>query len=180
MKANTNTGNLNALLMSAFSLALCVLCLLMFRGPISISSSLLIPAIIIVFSKNNGFSYYLLVSSGLMIVVLLFFQAQTVFVVGYLLLSAALRILLINPRMELSLKPVPVLVYILIAAAVLYLGIRLTEWIFKVPLHRMMLSLSANNDLRYAAILLAEGFLVFLLNAVILKVFLSRIKAIKR
>ena len=180
MKTNTKAGNLNALLMSAFSLALCVLCLLMFRGPISIASSLLIPAIIIVFSKNCGLSYHLLVSSGLMAAALLFFQAQTAFVAGYLFLSAALRLLLINPKMELVFKPVPVLVYILFAAAVLYLGIRLTEWIFKVPLHGMMLRLSSSKGLRYAVILLAEGLLVFLLNAAILKAFLSRIGGVKR
>ena len=166
--------------MSAFSLALCVLSLLMFRGPLSIASALLIPAIIVVFSKNRSFYYYLLTSVGLVLTALLFFHAQTVFVTMYLLLSAALRVLLTNSNMELSLKPVPALVYILFSSAVLYLGIRLTEWIFLVPLDKMMLRLSANDALRYMGIMLAEGLLVFLLNAAILKAFLTRIKVAMR
>ena len=163
--------------MSAFSLAFCILCLLVFRGPLSIASALLIPAVIVAFSKNHGLLYYVLTSAGMIAVTFLFFQAQTFFVIVYLLLSFALRLLLVSSDMTVRLQPVRVIIFILLAAAVLYIGIRLTQWVFLVPLHRMMLRLSGDDPLRYLAILLVEGTAVFALNAAILKAFFSRIKA---
>ncbi len=110
----------------------------------------------------------------------LFFQAQTFFVIAYLLLSFGLRLLLVSSDMKVIFKPFRVIIFVLLATAVLYIGIRLTQWVFLVPLHRMMLSLSGYNDLRYFAMLLAEGTLVFVLNAVILKTLFPKIRAAVR
>ncbi len=178
---NIDTKNqTKTLLMSAFSLALCILCLLAFRGSLSIASAFIIPAVIVVFSRNCGVFYYVLTSTGLTTVTFLFLQSQTFFVIVYLLLSFALRRLLVSPDMEVRLKPVGVIIYILFTTAILYIGIRLTQWYFQVPLHRMMLILSGYNDLRYFAMLLVEATLVFALNAIILKALFPKIRVALR
>lgn len=180
MKVIDQRNRTKVLLMSAFSLAICILCLLVFRGPLSIASALLIPAVIVVFSKRCGISYDVLTSAGLIAVTFFFFQAQIFFVIAYLLLSFGLKVLLVSPDMTVRLKPARVIIFVLLATAVLYIGIRLTEWVFMVPLHRMMLSLSGHNGLRYFAMLLAEGTLVFVLNAAILKALFPKIRAAVR
>ena len=180
MKAIDKQNRTKVLLMSAFSLATCILCLLVFRGPLSIASALLIPAVIVVFSKSCGILYHVLTSAGMIAVTFLFFQAQVFFVIAYILLSFGLRLLLVSAGMEVRFKPFRVIIFVLLATAVLYIGIRLTEWVFLVPLHKMMLSLSGYNDLRYFAMMLAEGTLVFVLNAVILKALFPKIRAAVR
>jgi len=168
------------LLMSAFSLAFCILCLLAFRGSLSVASAFIIPAVIVAFSRNCGISYYVLTYTGLMVVTFIFSQTQMFFVMAYLLLSFALKGLLVTPDLEIRFKLVNIIIYILLTTAVLYTGIRITQWYFLVPLHRMMLILSGYNDLRYFVILLLEATLVFVLNAIILKALFPKIRAALR
>jgi len=77
-----NNQKIKTLTMSAFGLALSVLSLILFRGPISIVSNFLIPAIIVLFSGNKPEGYGL-TSIGLFVVTLLFFPTQIIFVAGY-------------------------------------------------------------------------------------------------
>jgi hypothetical protein len=159
--------------MSAFGLALSVLSLLLFRGPISIVSTFLVPAIIVLFSgnKNGG---YVLTSMSLLTVTLLFFPTQTIFVIGYILLGLFLKLLAFDSNLRVKLINLNFILYVIITALVLFLGIRLTELIFLVPLHTMMLRISGNTPLLYVGILIVEGILISIFNFGLLKLLISR------
>lgn len=171
-----NNKNIKILTMSAFALALSVLSLLLFRGPVSIVSTFLIPAIIVLFSRGELKSYFL-VSAGLFITTLLFFPTQIIFVATYILLSILINIFFITSDLKVKTSPIGVLGYILIVSLVLFVGIRLTELVFLVPLHTMMLRISGNNMLVYSGILFLEGIFVSIFNIGILRMFISRIKS---
>ncbi|MCR3956934.1 MAG: hypothetical protein NUK57_11615 [Gudongella sp.] len=169
-----NEGKIKTLTMSAFGLALSVLSLLLFRGPISIVSTFLIPAIIVLFSgnKNGG---YVLTSMGLLTVTLLFFPTQIIFVFGYIILGHFLKLLIIDSNQRVKLITLNFILYVIITTLVLFLGIRLTELIFLVPLHTMMLRISGSNPLLYLGILFFEGLLVSIFNFALLRLLNSRI-----
>lgn len=178
MKWNKGSDNLMTLTSAAFVLAFSILCLLLFRGPVSITSAFAIPAVIVIFSKGHGTRYLLYVSMGLIAVVMAFFQTQTIFILGYLLLSLALKFLLLDPDMNVKIRFLPSLGYILSVMLILYGCIRLTEAVFMIPLHTMMRSLSGNRPLLYAGILLIESLFVFFFNTIILRLYFTRLKKI--
>lgn len=169
-----NNQKIKTLTMSAFGLALSVLSLILFRGPISIVSTFLIPAIIVLFSGNKPEGYGL-TSIGLFVVTLLFFPTQIIFVAGYLILGLFLKLLAVSSSLKVRFKPIGFILYTTITSLVLFAGIRLTELIFLVPLHSMMVGISGGSPLSYAGILLLEGLLISFFNFGILKLFKSRI-----
>jgi fucose 4-O-acetylase-like acetyltransferase len=163
------------LTMAAFAVALSAVGPMFFRGPLSLVSALYVPAVLVLFTKDGGLTNQVLTAIALLAVALLFFQAQIVFVLGYVLLSFTLRLLVAAPNLTLRLQPALVAGYTLLAAAVLFLGIRLTDFIFGVPLHAMMLRISGNNLWVYFGILLVEALLISGLNISFLKVLLPRV-----
>jgi len=176
MKMTKVTSHSVLLASAALALALSLLCLMVFRGPASLGSALIVPAILVLFSRNGGNTYYLLVSSGLLLATLLLVQPHLIFAAGYLLLAQAIRFLLISPTGGLSMRPVRLLLYVIAASGVLFLGIWLTEILFQIPLHQMMLRISGQNPWVYLVILLVEGFLVGLANIAIFRLFSSRVQ----
>jgi len=175
-----NKKNIKLLSMSAISLALSVLFLIMFRGPISILSTFIIPPIIVLFSLNNDLRYYVLTSLGLIIISSIFFPTQIVFVTLYILLAFFIRFLFFNNKNELKIKVPSVITYIILVMISLYLGIRITQIIFLVPLHTMMLRLSGGNPINYIGILIIEAIITVSVNIIFLRVFFSRIDTYKR
>ena len=161
---------------AAIAIALSIVFLLIFRGPASIIAALIVPAVIVLLAKNNGLLYYLLITCGLTLIALLLFQTQLFFVFGYLLLSLALKFYLVDHNSKIKLKPLSISLYAVSVAIVLFLCIRLTEWLFLIPLHQMMLRLSSGNPLLYLLILLAEGILICAANIAFLKLFYARSK----
>jgi|GEM_PF-1138911 len=169
----TQTGVLTR---SAIALALCVVSLLLFRGAISIVSTFIIPAVIVLFSKRREITSFIYVSTGLLMMTVLFFQTQIVFVIGYLLLSIVLKHYFTDSAMNMRISLLGIVKYLLSVILVLFIGIQLTQIIFLIPLHDMMLRLSGDDPIRYFLILLVEGIAVTLINLLILKAFISRIK----
>ncbi len=161
---------------SAIALALCVVSLLLFRGPTSIVSTFIIPAVIVLFSSGRERSSFLYIATGLLIMTGLFFQTQIIFVLGYLLLSIALKRFLLDSEMKVRISPFGILKYLLSVILVLFVGIQLTQILFLIPLHDMMLRLSNHQPVRYFAILLLEGGVITVLNLLILKAFAARIR----
>jgi len=92
------------LTMAAFTLALSSVSIFLFRGPVSILSAFLIPAIIVLFSKGYGIAYYILISMGLLLTSVLFFQTQLIFTTGYAFMAVALRLFLLDCNMNLRLS----------------------------------------------------------------------------
>lgn len=69
-----------------------------------------------------------------------------------------------------------ILKYSFAVMTILFLGIWLTQMIFLIPLHDMMLRFSNNHPLRYLGILLVEGIAIAVVNLLFLKAITSRIK----
>lgn len=160
---------------SALSMAVSLLSLLIFRGPVSIFSAFLIPAIIVVFAGSFGLPYYILTTGGLLLTTFLFFPTQILFVVGYALLALFLKLIFLKGERLRTNFP-RVLVYAATASLAVFIGIYLTELIFMVPLHSMMIRLSGGSPLIYGFIIGAEGGLIAISNLLLLKVFVSRLK----
>ena len=161
---------------ASIALALSVVSLFLFRGVTSILSTFMIPAIIVLFSKKDDLTVFAYTAFGLITVTVLFFQTQIIFVTGYLFLSLALKHYFMESEMKLKISLSGVVKYLLIVVAVLFVGIQLTQIIFLIPLHDMMLRMSNADPLRYLGILLLEGVAITLFNLLILKAFTSRIK----
>lgn len=170
---NTTNGKIKTITMSALGLALSVVSLILFRGPTSIFSTFLIPAILVIFSGNRTYGYAL-TSMGLLFVTLFFFPTQLVFVSGYVILGHLLRLLSLSTNHRVKVKSGKFILYMGLTSLVLYSGIRLTQFLFLVPLHTMMLGLSRGNPLLYAGILAIEGLFISVFNFGILKLFFSR------
>ena len=174
MNWHSGTRNMTA---AALALAVATVMLLIFRGPVSIVSAPVIPAVIVLATRKSRPAHTILLAAGLLTVTLVFFQTQLLFVTGYLCLALALKLLLMPANMKVRLRPLPVLLFLLITGIVLFAGIWLTERLFLVPLHQMMLRLAGHNPLRYAAIILAESLLICTINVTLLKIFTARTAA---
>ncbi len=161
---------------SAIALALSMISLLLFRGATSIVSTFIIPVVIVLFSKRNEPISFIYIATGLLMMTALFFQTQIVFVAGYLLLSLVLKYYLLDYRNKVMFSVPGILKYLFAVIVILFIGIQLTQWIFLIPLHDMMLKLSNNQPLRYIGILLMEGIAITLVNLLLLKALTSRIK----
>lgn len=158
---------------ASFTLALSAVCIMMFRGPISIVSTFLIPPIIVLFSNRYISLYHILTSMGLVLMTMIFFPTQLVFVFTYILLALVLdNITKKGGRFPPFNK---IIIYISLTITTLFIGIRLTQLIYMIPLHTMMLRISRNNFFFYFAILFVEGLIVSMFNFGILKVFRKRV-----
>jgi len=162
--------------MAAFTMALSSVSLLLFRGPISILSAFLIPVIIVLFSRGYGRSYYILIFIGLLLVSALFFQTQLIFTAGYGLLAVGLRVFFLDRDMFLKLGISKMLLYLGSVVLILFSGLWLTEKLFLVPLHTMMLKISGGQIHVYLGILLIESVLVTSCHILVLNGFLKRLK----
>ncbi len=166
----------NVLTRSAMALALSVVSLLLFRGPVSIVSMFIIPVVIVLFSKRKELTSFIYIATGLLMMTVLFFQTQIVFVIGYLLLSITLKYFFLDSHRKVKLSFSGILKYLLTVMITLFIGIQLTQMIFLIPLHDMMLRLSGNDPMRYFSILLVEGIAITLFNLLILRAFASRVR----
>jgi hypothetical protein len=169
-------NQINALTRSALALALSVLSLLIFRGTTSIFSAFIIPVVIALFSKRNEVLSFVYIATSLIMMTVLFFQTQIIFIIGYLLLSLVLKCFLMDAAMKVKFSFTGILKYLLAVMAILFMGIWLTQVIFLIPIHDMMLRFSNNHPLRYLGILLVEGIAITLVNLLFLKAMTSRIK----
>lgn len=160
---------------SSFAVGISIICLLLFRGPISIASTFLIPPIIVLFSNKVTSLYYLLTSIGLLLNTIVIFPTQLVFVFTYLILAMALAY--ITKKGDKNISRLQILLYFLLTIAALFIGIRLTQVIYMIPLHTMMLRLSNGSYLFYFFIVFVEALIVCIFNFGLLKLFKKRIFA---
>jgi len=171
-----NSNSIKTLTLSASALVLCVLCLLFFRGPMSLVSAFFIPVIIVIFAKYNITAYYVLTLISLFLITIISFQTQLIFVIGYILLALALRSVLIYDGEKVIIQPFRILIYLMLVSLILYISIRLTDLLFATPLHQMMLGLANNNLLVYFMIIFIESIFVALINLVLLKTITARVR----
>jgi len=161
---------------AGIALALSVVSLMIFRGPVSIVSTFIVPAVVAIFARKKLFPYYLLTSMGLLIMTFVFFITQIIFVIGYILLSIALKILFIDSEINIKVGWQGFLIYTLLVIVVLFMGIQLTQTVLSIPLHDMMLRMSNHRYSIYFAILLLESIAITLINFLIIKVLIPRIR----
>jgi len=160
---------------SAISICLCMASLLLFRGSVSLISAVTIPLIIATLSIRLHLRYDLLIAAGLSIITGLFFTTQLIFVITYLLMGLLIQLIFrLKTSNVISLWMVRLL-YVMSTGILLYLGIRLTEAIFYIPLHEMMLRMSNGNVGVYSLIILAEALFVSVIHFVFIQVIRKRI-----
>lgn len=152
---------------SGMTLALCLLSLLMFRGPLSILQALIIPIVIVTMAIKQPWKYTFAAGISLLILTLAFFLTQTVFIIIYLLMAVFLMILVTNIHRESHRSYFLMIPYAIINAILLFLGLKLTDMIFQTPLHLMMLKLSGGNNFLYAAIMMIESAFISIFHLLI-------------
>lgn len=154
---------------SSIAICLCMVSLLLFRGPLSLMSAVVIPLIIAILSYKLHMRYNFLAAAGLSIITGLFFTTQLIFVMTYLLMGLLIKLLLYSKRSNvISFWIVRFVLYVVSTGTLLYLGIRLTEALFYIPLHEMMLRMSNGNMGIYGLIILAEALFVSSIHFVIM------------
>lgn len=156
----------------ALGLAICVICLLIFRGMASLLGAIFIPPVLAVFTYRSSKTILLGVIISLTIISILFFTTQTIFVIIYILL--ALNIRAFFPQMNKRKYFFPL--YIAATMISIYTGIRLTQLMFMVPIHTMMVRLSSGNIFIYMLIITIEGSLAGFSHYIIVKNFDKRLK----
>ncbi len=166
-----------ALVVSSLALALSSASFLVFRGPISLVSALLVPSILVVFLRKSGRAYEVITYIALMIMVLLFFQTQVVFAFGYILLALAFKAFVSKPGTQVGRRILQLLLHVVLVALVLFICIILTEAVLGVPLHSMMMRMSRQNPAIYVGILLLEATLVCTVNILLIKSISARLHA---
>lgn len=147
---------------SAMAIALCSVSLVMFRGSLSLLSAICIPIILTVFLIKYDRVSYLISVGTLLIITLMFFTTQLIFVFLYIQMAVFLRKLVFSEGL-MAKSGVYIIGfggYLLITVLVLFVGIRLTEFIFEIPLHKMMLNISNGSLVIYLLILTAEALII--------------------
>lgn len=161
---------------SSIAIGLSLVSLVVFRGPLGITSSITVPLILALIMRKNSLRD--LAFTGVSLVFLTFILAvtQTVFATLYVLLAILIRIFLINSTTNGINKLMITAIYLLCVASVIYVGIRVTEAVFSVPLHRMMLGFSRGNPIVYTSIIAVEALVIGGIHMMMTKVLKERFK----
>lgn len=152
-----NGRNTHYIALSGMTLGLCLLSLMMFRGPLSILQALIIPIGMVIMTIKQPWKYTVAAGTSLLILTLAFFLTQIVFMIIYLLMTFLLLMLVTKIQRGPRNRTLLFIPYLLANALLLYLGLRLTDIIFQTPLHVMMLKLSNDRTFLYAAIMVIES-----------------------
>lgn len=163
---------------NAMAISLSVVFLMLFKGTTSILSAIGIPIALAVMLKAYQLRDLLSIVA-LLLITITFFTTQLFFVLGYFVMAWMLRALLIDPSTA-SLLKTPLIgfgLYLMTTVATLYAGLRLTEAIFAVPLHQMMLRLSQGHSLIYFSILFAEALIIAVTHFAVLKMVMKRLNS---
>ncbi len=153
---------------SGMALTLCMLSLMLFRGIFSLMQALIIPAVLALLTARQPWIYTFAASLSLLVLTLVFFPTQFVFIITYLLMTAALLKLMVltqNGSLQRYLLFIP---YVIINGLLLYSGLRMTDFVFQTQLHAMMLRLSGDHSLLYAAIMMLEAAFISSLHLLII------------
>lgn len=161
---------------SSIAIGLSLASLIVFRGPLGITSSVTVPIILALVMRKNSLRD--LAFTGVALVLLTFILAvtQTVFAALYLLLAVFIRIFLINSTANGINKLIMTAIYLLSVASAIYIGIRATEAVFGVPLHRMMLGFSNGNPIVYILIITVEALVIGGIHLMMTRILLGRFK----
>ncbi|SDB90642.1 hypothetical protein SAMN05421734_102370 [Pelagirhabdus alkalitolerans] len=143
----------NQLIHASIGLALTIISLVLFRGTTSIVSFILIPVILAYFSQNKLMKRILM--TAFLIVVLLVAQTQLIFAVTYILLTN-----LYKPLFSRKITKTHFALTIVSVMFSLIVSLMLTEWLFQVPIHSMMLELSNHIISIYVAIIFLESIFI--------------------
>lgn len=139
------------IVLSAIAISLALSSLMIFRGSTSLASALFIPLTIAIFTKNHSNRLFIFTGALLVFSTVALFTTQTVFVLGYMLMGYMLK----KAHGKFGF-----LGYVVATAFLLYIGIRLTELVFLVPIHQMMNRISGGSIFVYGGIVLFESLFV--------------------
>ncbi|MDP2814629.1 MAG: hypothetical protein Q8S15_03785 [Erysipelotrichaceae bacterium] len=162
-----NGRNTHYIALSGMTLALCLLSLMIFRGPLSLLQALIIPIVMVIMTIKQPWKYTFAAGISLLMLTLAFFLTQIIFMIIYLMMAFLLLILVSTIQRGPRHRNLLIILYLLINALLLYLGLRLTDIIFQTPLHVMMLKLSSDNNILYASILIIESTFISIFHLLI-------------
>lgn len=162
-----NGRNTHYIALSGMALALCLLSLMIFRGPLSLLQALIIPMVMVIMTIKQPWKYTFAAGISLLMLTMAFFLTQIIFMFIYLVMAFLLLNLVKKLQRESRRYYLLMIPYIIVNALLLYLGLRLTDIIFQTPLHAMMLKLSSDNNFLYASIMVIESAFISIFHLLI-------------
>jgi len=139
---------------SAFSVALCIAFLILFRGSMSLLNAILIPTILFVSANKTPKAPVLTSYFVLIVVTFFFFLPQLFFVIFYCLVAGFLVI----ERNRLNRKVIALSLSLASFLAFIFI-VKLTDHFFGVGLELLYLRISNGNQVFYYLVLLALGLI---------------------
>lgn len=150
---------------AALSIAVSLVTVSMFRNTSSILSAIIIPIVFSVFLSSFAFKEYALIATIIVLTTLLFVTTQIVFMMIYLIQGKLIILYVFYKKTN---EKMWYLIYTIFVSTSLFLGIIITELVFKIPLHTFMMSISNNNLLIYGSIILFEGVIISMLHILVI------------
>lgn len=145
---------------AGLSIAICLVCLILFRGVLSIVQVIIIPVVLVLLNGKQPLVYAAATGISLLILSLIFFPVQVVFVFTYLLLAFFLQKVHQHsnhrPLQKWGLR----ILYLFIVGLMLFTGIIITDKVLGTQLNTMMLRLSRGDQMVYFLIILLEALVV--------------------
>ncbi|MDW7655977.1 MAG: hypothetical protein SCM11_02255 [Bacillota bacterium] len=145
------------LAVSSLALTLCLLSLMLFRGVLSLLQALIIPILIVLLAASQPWIYTFAAGLSLLVLTLVFFPTQVVFMAVYFMMAIFLWGLVSLMKSKSRKRWLLFIPYVILNSLLLFFGLRMTDFVFQIPLHAMMLRLSGDDSLRYAAIMSLEA-----------------------
>ena len=142
---------------SGMTLTLCLLSLMLFRGVLSLLQALIIPVVIVLMTGRQPWKYTIAAGLSLFVLTLAFFSTQVVFMVVYFMIALTLLGMLSLMKSGSRQRCLLFIPYWILNSLLLFFGLKMTDYVFQTPLHAMMLRLSSDDSLRYAAIMMLEA-----------------------
>lgn len=169
-----------SLAFSGVMIAISLLCLVLFRGVLSIVQAIIIPVVIVLFSYKLPRVHILANRLSLLVLSLIIFPVQVVFVLTYLLMAAFLQGVCHYSNLQPIRKWTARIFYFLFIGFMLYIGIIMTDIILGTHLNEMMRQLSRGNYMIYFVIILIEALIVSTIHIVSLYIIRRRINKIEK
>ena len=167
-KAQFGSKSVRYIAVSGMALTLCLLSLMLFRGVLSLMQALIIPVVIVLLISRQPLFYTSAAGISLLVLTVVFFPTQVVFMVVYLLIALALMGLVSLMKSGSRQRWFLFLPYVIFNSLLLFFGLKMTDFVFQTPLHTMMLRLSGDNSLRYAAIMMVEATFISILHLLVI------------
>lgn len=161
---------------SAMILALIISIASLFRGTTSILTMILIPCVLALSFVFINVKDRILLSVVCLLLTLILISTQSIFMLLYVILGFIL-IKITQSNQPLSL--INMLIYIIFVMVTLFVGLILTQMVFMIPLHQIMLSITKNSYALYVFIVFVEALIISSVHLIFVKQIRNRLRFLK-